>query len=129
MPRVTIRARCFPTEDPVKVRQAILGLFPESEIEERESEFVAHTTSLDRLEEVIRNQRIRDSARAALFRGRSDNMVVVTLSKQVAFMGKVSFVEEYVPLGPIEVVIEDEDIEGVIDQVAASTVRREEAAV
>jgi predicted RNA binding protein with dsRBD fold (UPF0201 family) len=128
MPQVTIRTRLFPTEDPAKVRRAILNLFPESVIEEEGFGFVARTDSLGRLEEIIRNQHIRDSARAVLFRGHDGNRTTVRLNKQVAFVGKVSFVEERVPLGPLEVVIEDEDIERIIDQVAASTVRREEAA-
>jgi uncharacterized protein len=127
MPNVTIHVRCFPTEDPIKVKAAILGIFPDSRIEEEDSGLVAHSDSLQQFEEIIRNQHIRDSARAVLFRGRKDNMVVMRLNKQAAFVGKLSFVEEDVPLGAIEVIVEDKDIEKVIDQVAASTVRREEA--
>jgi predicted RNA binding protein with dsRBD fold (UPF0201 family) len=43
------------------------------------------------------------------------------INKQVAYVGKVSFVEGTPPLGGIEIVIEDENLEQLIDIIAPST--------
>ncbi len=121
MARVRIEAPCFPTEDPAKVKRALLQVFPDL-IFTREDERMAGTTdSLDRLRELIRNQRIRDTARARLLGGRDGRRTRVSLSKQAAFMGRVNFAAPS-PLGAIEVEIEDDDLTAVIDYVAESTV-------
>ncbi|MDH7509016.1 MAG: RNA-binding domain-containing protein [Methanomassiliicoccales archaeon] len=123
MPIITVRARCYPTEDPEKVKRAIYNIFPESTLMESEDGFVANATSVEKLSELIRNMKILDSARAVLLRGREGNMVKFRINKQVAFVGKLSFIEDRdPPLGSIEVVIEDENITGLIDTIAPSTV-------
>lgn len=122
MPLVTMRVNCFPTEDPEKVKQAVLNLFPESEFEECEGGFFAKASSLESFKEVLGNLRILDTARSVLYRGREGNRTSFSLNKQVAFIGKVSFAEERMPLGRIDVVIEDDELEVVIDEIAPRTV-------
>ena len=122
MPLVTARARCFPTEDPHKVEKAILNVFPDGIIERSEDQILVRSTSLDRFKQLIRNYRILDSTRKVLLHGVRPGSTGFALNKQVAYVGKLSFVEEQAPLGGIEVTIEDEGIEALIDRVAPVTV-------
>jgi uncharacterized protein len=122
MPLVTIRTLLRPTEDPEKVRTAILNLFPESEIAILQGEVVAKTASLERFMTLIRNQKILDSVRKALLSGVSTGSASVSLNKQAAFVRRVSLSEGRAALGNMEVTIESEDIERLIDEVAPRTV-------
>ena len=56
-------------------------------------------------------------------RGNSTRM---SLNKQVATVGKVSFTDRRPVLGAIEVTVKDDDIEALIDRVAPMTVDGEE---
>ncbi|MFP4169506.1 MAG: RNA-binding domain-containing protein [Methanomassiliicoccales archaeon] len=125
MSQITIRAQCHPTEDPEKVRKAILNLFPASEVVAGENCLLARTRSAERFKELLRELRILDTARGMMFKGVRDGLTVFSLNKQVALMGKVSFVEESVPLGSIEVVMEDDSVEELIDDLAPRTYQGE----
>jgi predicted RNA binding protein with dsRBD fold (UPF0201 family) len=127
MPFVTVKAPCLPTEDAEKVRKAILNLFPESMIEEQDDVISAKTGSLVRFKELVRSYRIIDATRRILLRGKEGGITSFMVNKQVAFVGKISYVEERLPLGSIEVSIEDDDLERLIDEVAPVTVNGEEA--
>jgi predicted RNA binding protein with dsRBD fold (UPF0201 family) len=122
MPRIVATVAVRPTEDPQKVRQALLNLFPDAQIEEREDRMIGSTENGEALRELIIDHHIRDTARGVMLRGRSPRTTRFTLNKQVAYIGKVSFLDGPVALGGIEVVIEDDDIEGLIDYLAESTV-------
>lgn len=121
MTRVRVEAPCFPTESLEKIEAALRNLFPDIEIE-REDEVIAGTTGrLDRLRELIRNQRIRDTARGQLLAGRRGPRTTIFLNKQAALAGAVNFAMSS-PLGVIRVEIEDDDLAALIDDVAESTV-------
>jgi hypothetical protein len=122
MPLVTIRTPLRPTEDPEKVRTAILNLFPESEITIDPNEVVAKTASLERFMTLIRNQKILDSIRSKLVHAMQPGSTIISLNKQAAFVKRVSLSEGKVALGNMEVTIEAEDIERLIDSVAPRTV-------
>ncbi|MBI0584821.1 MAG: hypothetical protein ISF22_11440 [Methanomassiliicoccus sp.] len=122
MPQITAATACNPTEDPEKVRQALLNLFPDAEIEESGGRMTARTESGEGLREAILDQHIRDTARSVMLRGAREGRTRFTLNKQTAFVGKVSFIDGPVALGGIEVIIEDGDIEGTIEHLAESTV-------
>ncbi|HYM39022.1 MAG TPA: RNA-binding domain-containing protein [Thermoplasmata archaeon] len=124
MLRVRVEAPCRPTEDPAKVRRAVLNLFPDLVFGPADDRVVGTTSSLDTLRERIRAQRIRDTARGQFLAGRFRDRTRVALSKQAAFRGVVNFAVGS-PLGEIEVEIESEDLDAVIDYVAESTVHRE----
>ena len=126
MPLVTVRTPCLPTEDPEKVRKAVLNLFPESMIEEKDGVIMARTGSLWRFRELVRSHRIIDATRRIMLRGKQGNGTSFQVNKQVAFIGKISYVEEKLPLGSIEVSIEDDDLDKLIDAVAPVTVNGEE---
>ncbi|HVO77990.1 MAG TPA: RNA-binding domain-containing protein [Methanomassiliicoccales archaeon] len=126
MPLITARVRLFSTEDPDKVRRALLNVFPDALVEEYEGGLIARSGSLARFKELIHNQRIRDSTRSVLLRSASGSEMRFQLNKQVAYVGKISFTEGPMPLGSIEVSIEADDIASVIDEVAPATIGGEE---
>ncbi len=119
---MTIRTPLRPTEDPEKVRKAILNLFPDSEITIDQDEAVGKAVSMERFMTLIRNQRILDSIRHALLAGISPGATTISLNKQAALVERVSLSEGKTALGSIEVTIESEDIERLIDEVAPRTV-------
>ncbi|HKZ99674.1 MAG TPA: RNA-binding domain-containing protein [Thermoplasmata archaeon] len=122
MTRIRVTAPVRPTEDVAKVTRAVLNLFPDARIEVRGDSIIGETESLDRLRELIRNQKIRDAARSLLRRARVGARTSVGLSKQAAFMGRVNF-SATSPLGDLAVEIESDDLDALIDHVAESTVR------
>ena len=122
MPLVTIRTPLRPTEDPEKVRTAILNIFPESEITVESDEMIAKTASLERFMTLIRNHQILDSIRSKLVHSMQPGFTTISLNKQAAFVKHVSLSEGKAALGNMEVTIEAEDIERLIDEVAPRTV-------
>ena len=119
---IVARADRFPTEDPEKLRRALLNLFPEGEMEEHDDSIIARTDSGERLRQLIIDHHIRDTARSMMLCGRSGRVSRFRLNKQVAYVNKVSFVEGTPALGVIDVEIEDDDIDAAIDHLAESTV-------
>jgi len=119
--RVRVETPVHPTENPEKVMTALRNLFPDLRVESTEGRIVGRAENLDRLRELIRTQRIRDTARRQLLAGRRGNRTTVSLSKQAAFVGVVNFAASS-PLGDIVVEIESDDLEAAIDYVAESTV-------
>jgi len=105
--------------------KALLNIFPDSEIEECETGLVARTESSTRLKELLRKTRILDTAREVLNRGRQGDRTLFRINKQVALIGKISFVEGETPLGSIEVMLESEDLDEAIDEIAPRTVNGE----
>jgi predicted RNA binding protein with dsRBD fold (UPF0201 family) len=127
MPLVTVKAPCLPTEDAAKVKKAILNLFPDSLIEEEDGTIIAKTGSLGRFKELVRSYRILDATRRIMLHGKKGSGTSFMVNKQVAYVGKISYVEdEKLPLGSIEVSIEDDDLDHLIDEVAPVTVNGEE---
>ncbi len=123
MLRVRVETPCRTTEDPAKVRAALLRLFPDLVLEHEDDRIVGTSASLEKLRELIRNQRIRDTARGQLLAGRQGDRTRVLLSKQAAAMGVVNFAAGS-PLGDVAVEIESDDLTAAIDYVAESTVER-----
>ena len=123
MLRIRVETPCRPTENLGKVKVALLNLFPDLAFD-REDEIVSGTTgTLDRLRELIRNQKIRDTARSQFVAGRRENRTRVVLSKQAAYMGSVNFAAG-AALGDIVVELTADDLTAAIDYVAESTVDR-----
>lgn len=110
-------ARCFPTEDRDKVVGAIKSLFPDF-VAEGGDPVTGSAGSMERFAEILKRQRIRSAARAAMRRGIQADRIAFALNKQVAAAGKISFSEEAHALGDIEVTIITSDPDRVIDEVA-----------
>ena len=126
MASVMATAKVFPTEDPGKVRQALLNLFPGADLAEEAGGMTASTEDLSHFMEQVRRQRILDAMRATLLRGAEADRTTFCLNKQAAFVGKISMVEGNVPLGAVVVTIQDEELGSLIDRVAPTTVDGEE---
>ena len=118
MADVTIKARCYPTEDRDRVVRAIRYIFPDAEVQ-GEDPIIAHSNSLENFIELLRRQRIRDAARAVIRRSLSKGgSGTFTLNKQVASIGKISFSEETHALGDIEVGMPRAELEGLVESLS-----------
>lgn len=125
MTKVEIYCPVKPSEDPDIVRDAILSIFPDAELEQDERCFRG-TASLDRFSRAIRKQKILDATRSVLIKNMKGDRTRMDLNKQVATVGKVSFSDKRPVLGAIEVTIQDDDLQMLIDRVAPVTVDGEE---
>ncbi len=123
MARVRVEAPVHGTESAAKVKRASLNVFPDLTFAEGGAGLVGVGSSLERLRELLREQRIRDTARVVLIRNRRGDATRFLLSKQAAYAGRVNFGAGS-PLGDLAVTIEDEDLDALIDRVAESTVGR-----
>jgi len=126
MASVVAKTKVYPTEDPEKVKQALLSIFPGADLQEAEAEMVAVTEDLGHFMELVRRQRILDATRAVLIHAIHGSSTQLHLNKQVAFVGKITLVEGNTPLGDIDVTFEDNDIQALIDRMTPRTVDGEE---
>ena len=125
MTAVRISCPVNPSEDEEKVRSAVLSIFPDAELSLNEGRLEGEAT-LDRFSKAIRRQKILDATRAVMIMNSRGNTTRLSLNKQVATVGKVSFADKRPVLGAIEVTIEDDDLMALIDRVAPITVDGEE---
>jgi predicted RNA binding protein with dsRBD fold (UPF0201 family) len=126
MVSVVAKTKLYPTEDPEKVRQALLNIFPGAYLQEAEGEVVAMTEDLGHFMEQVRRQRILDATRTVLIHAIQGSSTQLHLNKQVAFVGKITVMEGKSPLGDIDVTFEDDDIQALIDRITPRTVDGEE---
>ena len=125
MTAVRISCPVNPSEDEEKVRSAVLSIFPDAELSLNDGRLEGEAT-LDRFSKAIRSQKILDATRAVMIMNSRGNTTRLSLNKQVATVGKVSFADKRPVLGAIEVTIEDDDLMALIDRVAPITVDGEE---
>ena len=132
MDQVTVHAETEinPTETEEKVKIAICNILGDVSItvtlDGKCSVLKAEASgqdSLVKLRNLLRNDRIRDAARKALFHSTRGNSISFCLNKQVAFAGHVSFSEETAesPLGPIRVTITSDNPRQLVEWLAEST--------
>jgi hypothetical protein len=106
------------------VRRALSNLFPQLEFTLVEGELIGESeavASLARFHALLRSQQILDTARSVMFSKRRGNFTRLTLNKQAAYVGKISFTDGESPLGPITVELEASDLERLIDYLAPRT--------
>jgi predicted RNA binding protein with dsRBD fold (UPF0201 family) len=111
------------TESKTKVKKALKTLFPTVEftLQDRYITGMSHTRdSLNHFKELLKNQKIRDTANTILKRSLYNDTLVFYLNKQAAFMGKVNFSREC-PLDPITVSIKGENLDELIDELSPRT--------
>lgn len=111
MLRIRVRAPVKVTEDPEKVRRAILNLFPDAILQVEPDRIEGSAGGLGRLAELVRKHQIPDTARNVLLRGRrgETTRTRVLLGKQAAFVARPNLGVEPGPLGEIEVEIEADE--------------------
>ncbi|MCS7117852.1 MAG: hypothetical protein NZ957_03600 [Thaumarchaeota archaeon] len=121
--RIRVVAEVKPTEDHQKVLAAVMRVFPELKLNLRERGGVLEVygesdqiASLKYLKENLRRRKVRAAAERIMRSGAGDNYVRFALSKQAAYVGTVSFLEEdEVPeIGGIDVYVETADPEELI---------------
>ena len=118
----------YPTEDREKVLTAVNNLIDVRDIAEFEIRPGFHVIRgkgsgiecLTRLQNLLKQDRIRTAARAMLFSAMTANGLLFYINKQVAFVNHVSFcsVEGESPLGPITIKVECSSPTMVIDWLA-----------
>ncbi len=102
---VEVETKIHPTEDEDKVLKAIKNLFPDSEIEivegDEYAKVYAKARDLRKFKELIKRQRISDTARSELLKGRRDGEIRVYVNKQAATVSRVNFCDENAVLTPL----------------------------
>jgi hypothetical protein len=93
----------YPTEDPDRIVQCIMNIFPLSDIVRGEDEIVFSSPSAQQLVILLEEQRIRDTAAMVFRRAMMEDATSFFLNKQAAFVGKVNFTEGRSSLGDIRV--------------------------
>lgn len=104
---ISLYALIRPTEDGQKVVTAVENIFPGLTVDILGDRLEAHggEESLKNFHRLLRQQRILDSARAAMLHGRAGNSIQFRLSKQAAFAGRANFPPDEEPLGSLHVQI------------------------
>ena len=126
---VGISCPVFPSEDPEKVRRAVLNIFPDTDLILSDGAMCGESDNIEHFGAQIRRQRILDSVRSMLVKGRRGESSVLNLNKQAAYAGKISFVEERTILGTIKVTLRSDDITAFIESLAPQTVDGEEVLI
>lgn len=129
MTDIELNAPVYPSEDPEKIISAMKRIFPDAELENTGDEIQGVAHSMEKFSKQIRKEKILDTTRSMMIRGKRGNVTRFFLNKQVATVGKVSFTEEKTILGSIRVVITDEELVALIDTVAPVTVNGEEVLI
>lgn len=124
----TVSVLVFPTEIEERVRKAVENIFPGTRLTMIKKEgyvdrLEGSANNLDHIHDLLRKQRILDTARNFMYNGLSaqDKEITFQLSKQAAYMGYVNFLDHDVALGGIYVTIADNEPKHVIDWLAPMT--------
>lgn len=113
--KVTVKTPVRKTESFDRVKKALLNIFPELEVELIKEKLAGKTDNLDKFKELLRNQKIRSTARGLFLKNKRGSELRFQLNKQAAWVGKLNFTEEPQPLGSIQVIIENRNLDGIID--------------
>ncbi|MFP3909726.1 MAG: AAA family ATPase [Archaeoglobaceae archaeon] len=100
---VEISTQIHPTEDKERVVQAIKNFFPDAQISTDNGHLTAHAQNLSTFRELLRRQKILDTARTELRENTRHNTIHIYLNKQTAVVSKINFTEKDVVLSPIKV--------------------------
>ncbi len=111
------------SEDPEKVKQSILNIFPFSDITNENFSIKAQSKelrSLEKIYETITSTQSQKSYTRNLENNLEDNQTWFFLNKQAAFVEKIAICDESEesPLGPIKVTLTSSNIDRIIDWLA-----------
>ncbi len=121
---IEITTKIYPTEDEERVISAIKNFFPDAVIEiQRDGVLKAKAKDLNHFRDLLRRQRILDTARQEMLRNVSGNEITIFLNKQTATISRINFSDEDVILSPITVTfrIYGVDVQRFIDFLAPQT--------
>ncbi len=120
---IEIETEIHPTEDKEKVVNAVKNIFPDAKIEIDNGKLKASSKDLSTFKRLIKKQRILDTVRSELIRGRSGNEITIFLNKQTATVSRINFAERDAILSPLKVTIKLYNVpfERFLDYVAPQT--------
>ncbi len=119
---IEIEAKIYPTESVEKIKEAILKLFPDAQLEILPGKIKGKAQSLEEFGKILKEERIRDAARSVFLSSlKRKQEIYFELNKQAATRGKVNFAVGNVPLGSIKVTIRGDDLLSLIDLIAPDT--------
>ena len=112
------------SEDPDKVIQAISNIFPYSDIKNENFSIKAQSNelrSLEKIYESIASTQSQKSYTRNLENNLEGNSTWFFLNKQAAFVDQVAICDEAEesPLGPIKVILNSSNIDGIIDWISS----------
>ena len=118
--KIEIVSSINPSEDPEKVKKAILNILPDSDITTEDFSIKAKTNGLHSLERIYESVYSTQSQRVLqrhLEKHMDRNSSWFYLNKQAAFVEKVVLCEEAEesPLGPLKLILTSPNIDSVID--------------
>lgn len=100
---VEITTKINPTEDGEKVTNAVQNFFPDAQIYTENGHLKALAKDLTTFRDLLRKQKILDTARTEFMGSIRGNTIQVYLNKQSATVSKINFTEEDVVLSPLQV--------------------------
>ncbi len=130
---IRIEVEVRPTEDESKVRKALKNIFTLKDSDIKSVDIGNNykllvvesrkLTVLFRLYELLRQERILDTARSIMLSLKRGDMLTLKLHKQSAYAGHISFIsyDEESPLGPITLTIVSDKLSEIIDWLAPKT--------
>jgi len=112
-----------PSEDPSKIKTAVLNIFPDLDISLNDEQLVGqsnHIDSLANFSKSIHAKNTRATLQRFLEKNISGNSTWFYINKQAAFVDKVALCNESdeSPLGPIKVILESKDIKTTIQSLS-----------
>ena len=117
--KVQVSCQINPSEDPSKVKTAVLNIFPDLEISINDELLLGKSNdmgTLSKISESIHTKKSKNIYQRILKKNSSENSSWFYLNKQAAFVSTIALCNESdeSPLGPIKVVLEGDDIENII---------------
>ena len=108
-----------PSEDPSKVKTAVLNIFPDLKISISDELLIGKSNdigTLSNISESIHTKNTKNTYQRILKKNSNENSTWFYLNKQAAFVSTVALCNESdeSPLGPIKVVLEGKNIENTI---------------
>ena len=117
--KIQVSCQINPSEDPSKVKTAVLNIFPDLEISINDELLLGKSNdigTLSNISESIHTKNTKNTYQRILKKNSDENSTWFYLNKQAAFVSTVALCSESneSPLGPIKVVLEGNDIENII---------------
>ena len=117
--KVQVSCQINPSEDPSKVKTAVLNIFPDLELSISDELLLGKSNdmgTLSKISESIHTKKSKNIYQRILKKNSSENSTWFYLNKQAAFVSTIALCNESdeSPLGPIKVVLEGDDIENII---------------
>ena len=113
-----------PSEDPSKIKTAVLNIFPDLEISISNQQLIGKSSGFNSLSNIIASIHTKNTGRLyqrILKKNSDEDSTWFYLNKQAAFVETVAICSESneSPLGPIKVILESNDIDNVIQSLTS----------